>query len=67
MFRRSKSERCGTCQHFEPSPMRGQGWCQHPRMNGNGAALRLMSERELGCAHRDPILWEATREEQEDG
>jgi len=66
MFHRSKRQHCGTCRHFEPSPLRRQGWCQHPKVNGNGAALRLMSRRQLGCAHRLPVLWEAAREEQDD-
>ena len=65
MFHRSR-RRCGPCRYLEPSPLRRQGWCQHPKMNGDGAALRLMSERELGCAHREPALWQAVREEEVD-
>lgn len=59
VFQRQTRLRCGTCRYFEPSPLSGQGWCQHPRVNGNGAALRLMVAREMGCAHRVPVLWEA--------
>jgi hypothetical protein len=66
MFHRSR-RRCGTCRHFEPGPLRGQGCCQHPKVNGNGQALRLMPARELGCAQRMPVLWEAAREEAVDG
>jgi hypothetical protein len=58
MFDRLRKQRCGTCRYYRPCPLRGQGWCQHPRMNGNGASLCLVSSSELGCAHRMPVLWE---------
>jgi hypothetical protein len=57
VFQKQAGKRCSSCRYFESSPLNGQGWCQHPKVNGNGAALRLMVARELGCAHREPVLW----------
>jgi hypothetical protein len=71
MLHRQTTPRCGTCHYYELSPLGGQGWCQHPRMTGNGQYLRLVSERKLDCAHRMPVFWEAaekdTQPDWEDG
>ncbi len=62
MLHRLRKPRCGICQYYELSPLGRQGWCQHPRMTGDGQYLRLVPERGLGCAHRMPVFWAAAEE-----
>ena len=66
MFHWLRKRRCGTCRYYKPSPLKGRGWCQHPKVcPDNGFRLLLVSARRLGCGHRPSVLWVAAGEEKD--
>jgi len=48
---------CGTCRHFEPSSVLGEGWCRNPRLFGPQHSHRVQQD-ELDCSHGLGDHWE---------
>ncbi len=40
--------RCGTCYFYDPSPLRGKGWCRHPLLRGE-RELALVDQYDHRC------------------
>jgi len=56
---RLQRRQCGNCRHYQPSNMRGQGWCRNPRLYARHVR-HLVRASDLDCAKTHlPDLWEA--------
>lgn len=50
-------KKCSTCRHYEPSPIRGQGWCRNPLLR-QPHERSLVGANELACDKRFYDYWE---------
>ena len=48
---------CGTCRHFEPSSVLGEGWCRNPKLYGPQHSHRVEQD-DLDCSHGLGDHWE---------
>ena len=55
---RKLKKRCGTCVHYQPSPVRGQGWCRNPALR-KPHERSLVGAKELACDKKFYDFWEA--------
>lgn len=57
-----KRRQCSNCRHYQPSAMRGQGWCRNPRLYAPHVR-HLVHTGDLDCARTHlPDLWEDVEE-----
>lgn len=50
-------KRCGTCQYYHASPLKGQGWCRNPKLRGEHERA-LVGAEEYRCKKMFLDSWE---------
>lgn len=50
-------KRCGTCQYYHASPLKGQGWCRNPKLRGEHERA-LVGAEEYRCRKMFLDSWE---------
>ncbi|MCL5257225.1 MAG: SH3 domain-containing protein [Chloroflexi bacterium] len=54
----TERRKCGTCRHYEPSPLKGKGWCRNPLLY-DGSQNHLVDEKEYSCFRTFGSHWDA--------